>query len=162
MTFLVDIPITSSDFWQNEDEFTEDVMKHVFRSATKETMPLLNDRLRCLREAGQVLYQVISPTRLTDPALTIQDYGCSFTACIAEAKGSAAALVNLLVDKFPCFKDSARFEGRTIQFFKRAQILVADLWACFEGESFGAFYDIDKITMFAGIGPVAWKHLPDD
>lgn len=43
------------------------------------------------------------------------------------------------------------FEGRRkpIRILKRAQILVADLWACFEGESFGAFRDIDKITMFA-------------
>jgi len=32
---------------------------------------------------------------------------------------------------------------------KRAQILVADLWACFEGAGPGEFRDIDKITMFA-------------
>ena len=32
---------------------------------------------------------------------------------------------------------------------KRAQILVADLWACFEGQGLGAFTDIDTITMFA-------------
>lgn len=36
-----------------------------------------------------------------------------------------------------------------IRFLKRAQILVADLWACFDGESYGEFYDIDKITIFA-------------
>jgi len=64
--------------------------------------------------------------------------------------GSAAALVNLVAEKFPCFRDSARFEGKTVRFHKRAQILVADLWACFEGRSFGQFHDIDKITMFAG------------
>ena len=34
--------------------------------------------------------------------------------------------------------------------YKRAQILVADLWACFEGKGYGYFEDIDKITMFAG------------
>jgi hypothetical protein len=28
--------------------------------------------------------------------------------------------------------------------------MVADLWACFDGESYGEFHDIDKITMFAG------------
>ena len=54
-----------------------------------------------------------------------------------------------MVDNFPCFRDEARFEGKTVRFFKRAQILVADLWACFEGESYGKFHDIDKITMFA-------------
>ena len=32
---------------------------------------------------------------------------------------------------------------------KRAEILVADLWACFEGQGLGAFTDIDTITMFA-------------
>ena len=50
---------------------------------------------------------------------------------------------------FPCFKDEARFEGKTVRIYKRAQILVADLWACFEGESYGKFNDINKITMFA-------------
>jgi hypothetical protein len=32
---------------------------------------------------------------------------------------------------------------------KRAQILIADVWACFNGEAYGAFADIDTITMFA-------------
>jgi hypothetical protein len=36
-----------------------------------------------------------------------------------------------------------------VRFLKRAQICVADLWAAFDGESFGQFDDIDKITMFA-------------
>lgn len=44
------------------------------------------------------------------------------------------------------------FEGKTIRFYKRVQILVADLWACFGGESYGRFEDIDEITMFAGMG----------
>jgi hypothetical protein len=36
-----------------------------------------------------------------------------------------------------------------VQILKRAQILVADLWACFEGHTFGRFDDISTITMFA-------------
>ena len=51
---------------------------------------------------------------------------------------------------FPCFRDETRFEGKTVHFYKRAQILVADLWACFDGKGYGRFDDIDKITMFAG------------
>lgn len=62
----------------------------------------------------------------------------------------AAALVNLLVESFPCFRDEFNFEGKKVRFHKRAQILVADLWACFDGEGYGRFSDIDKITMFAG------------
>ena len=53
-----DIAITSSDFWQNEEECTEEVLAHVFRSATDEKMPMLAERMACLREAGQVLYEV--------------------------------------------------------------------------------------------------------
>lgn len=36
-----------------------------------------------------------------------------------------------------------------MRFLKRAQIFVADIWACFEGEDYGDFYDVDKITIFA-------------
>ncbi|KAK2788849.1 hypothetical protein FQN53_003036 [Emmonsiellopsis sp. PD_33] len=129
-----EIPITSSDFWQNEDECTEEVLRHVFRSATDEEIPLFQERMECLREAGKVLYD---------------KYLCSFTTCIKEANGSAAVLVNLLADNFPCFADKTRFEGKEVRFYKRAQILVADLWACFRGKGYGNFHDIDKITMFA-------------
>ena len=34
-------------------------------------------------------------------------------------------------------------------FYKRAQILIADVWGCFEGQGYGYFSDIDVITMFA-------------
>ncbi|CRG83887.1 UPF0553 protein [Talaromyces islandicus] len=129
-----DIPITSPDFWLDEDALTEDVLRHVFRSATDEEIPLFDERLECLREAGRVLDE---------------KYDGSFINCIYDANQSAAALVNLLADDFACFRDEASFDGRKVRFYKRAQILVADLWACFEGESFGEFHDIDKITMFA-------------
>ena len=110
------------------------MLRHIFRSATDEEIPLLKERLRCLREAGQVLYE---------------RFNCSFTNCIAEANGSAAALVNLLVDNFSGFRDEDHFHGQVVRFYKRAQILVGDLWACFNGEGYGHFHDIDKITMFA-------------
>lgn len=70
--------------------------------------------------------------------------------CIRRADGSGAELVNLLVKHFECFRDETKFNGKVVRFYKRAQIFVADLWACFEGEGIGAFNDIDKITMFAG------------
>ncbi|KAL2870669.1 queuosine 5'-phosphate N-glycosylase/hydrolase [Aspergillus lucknowensis] len=128
------IAITSPEFWINEEECTKELFKHVFRSATDEEMPLLHERLECLREAGRVL---------------CNDFDGSFTNCIYNANYSAAALVNLLAERFPCFRDEAVFQGRRVRLYKRAQILVADLWACFNGEDYGEFHDIDKITMFA-------------
>ncbi|KAI2632519.1 hypothetical protein GGS26DRAFT_79968 [Hypomontagnella submonticulosa] len=131
-----DIPITDPHFWQNEEECNLESLRHVFRSCTDEEIPLLEARLSCLREAGQVLYE---------------RYNCSFVKCIEAANKSAAGLVNLLARDFDCFRDEFRFEGRRkpIRLLKRAQILVADVWACFNGESYGEFKDIDKITMFA-------------
>jgi hypothetical protein len=53
-----DIPITSPEFWIDEVECTDELIKHVFRSATDEEMPLLHERFECLREAGRVLCNV--------------------------------------------------------------------------------------------------------
>ncbi|KAL4898121.1 hypothetical protein BDV59DRAFT_166248 [Aspergillus ambiguus] len=128
------IPITTPEFWTKEDECTESLLRHVFRSATEEEIPLLEERLQCLREAGRVL---------------CKDFDGSFLNCIYDANYSAAALVNLLTENFSCFRDETSFEGRRVRFYKRAQILIADLWACFNGQNYGEFRDIDKITMFA-------------
>lgn len=129
------IPITDPEYWVNEDVCTDDVIKHVFRSVTEEQIPLLPERIQCLREAGRVL---------------CKDFDGSFTNCIYSAHYSAASLVNLLAESFPCFRDETTFHGRRVRLYKRAQILVADLWACFNGESYGEFQDIEKVTMFAG------------
>ena len=60
-------------------------------------------------------------------------------------------MVNLLAERFPCFRDEGTFERKKVRFLKRAQIFVADLWAAFETEGYGEFKDIEKITMFAGM-----------
>ncbi|KAI2789418.1 Queuosine salvage protein [Penicillium oxalicum] len=128
------IPITSPDYWVDEGECTEEQLRYVFRSATDEEIPLFEERVRCMREAGEVL---------------CDEFGGSFANCIDDANQSAAALVNLVTDRFDCFRDETVFNGKRVRLYKRAQILVADLWACFNGEDFGEFHDIDKITMFA-------------
>ncbi|KAH7096080.1 hypothetical protein FB567DRAFT_486847 [Paraphoma chrysanthemicola] len=129
-----DIPITTPEFWLDEERCTEDVLRAVFSSGTEEEIPLFDERVRCLREAGQILEE---------------EFDSSVVTLIEDAKGSAAGLVNLLAEKFPCFRDEGTFERKKVRFLKRAQILVADLWAAFEGEGYGEFNDIDKITMFA-------------
>jgi hypothetical protein len=80
---------------------------------------------------------------------------------IEKADHSAARLVNILAESFPCFKDDVKFERKKpVRFLKRAQIFVADLWAAFEGEGYGRFDDIDKITMFAGSVSPVFPTLP--
>lgn len=82
--------------------------------------------------------------------LTYQEFDSSIVTVIEDAKNSAAGLVNILAERFPCFRDEHVFERRKVRFLKRAQIFAADLWAAFDGEGYGEFNDIDKITMFAG------------
>ena len=78
----------------------------------------------------------------------------SVVRLVQEADHSAGKLVNLLAKHFPCFQDQGRFEGRKVRFLKRAQIFVADLWAAFNGASYGEVHDIGHITMFAGECPL--------
>ncbi|CAO3564222.1 unnamed protein product [Mortierella alpina] len=128
------IPITTPSFFASEEQLPDAEIARIFRSDTKEQIPLLQDRIRVIREAGRVL---------------VEKFGGNFANCINQAEGSALKLVDIVTSNFSSFRDEAEFCGRKVQIFKRAQILVADLWACFQNEGYGKFTDIDKITMFA-------------
>lgn len=124
------IPITTSTFYAN---ITADDIPKIFASSTQ-PIPLPEDRLKNLQEAGKVLNE---------------KFGGSFCNCVKEANQSAQQLLKLIVDNFPCFRDEAVIGGKTVSLYKRAQILVADIWGLFKGEGLGKFDDIDTITMFA-------------
>lgn len=62
------------------------------------------------------------------------------------------------------FRDTAVFKGRLVHFYKRAQIMVADLWAaygrCSDGSHPYAFRDVHELTMFADYRvPQILRHL---
>lgn len=83
------------------------------------------------------------PAETTNPDMTV-------IRLVEKAGHSAGKLVNLLGKHIPAFLDETRFEGRRVRLMKRAQIFVADLWAAFNGTSYGDFHDIRHLTMFAG------------
>ena len=103
-------------------------------------LPCAEERAAHLRSVGAVLSA---------------QFGGSALALIAAAKGSAVALVRLVNAHFPTFRDEAVHRGRHIQFYKRSQIFVADVWAAFgrrqAGAAYapGAFSDIAELTCFA-------------
>ena len=113
---------------------TQDDLKHIFRSDTTSQMPLLEKRIEVLQEIGNILKE---------------KFGGSFEGVLERAENSAVKLVEIVTETFPCFRDTAVYEGRSVAFYKRAQILVADLWMLYRGEGPGAFSDLDKLTMFA-------------
>ncbi|KZC06590.1 PREDICTED: UPF0553 protein C9orf64 homolog [Dufourea novaeangliae] len=108
--------------------------EHIFRSDNQTSIPLLDERLKSMRDAGKIL---------------LERYQGTFVECVKLCSGSAEQLLKLVVNEFESYQDEADYEGNRVSFYKRAQILVGDIWACFKGEGFGKFHDIDYITMFA-------------
>lgn len=125
------VPLLDAGFLR---DISLECVQHVFRSATDTQVPLLEERRRVLQQMGAGLEE---------------HFGGHFKHLVEAAQGSAERLVALVAGHFPSFADTAAYQGRTVYLYKRAQILVADVWAAFEGESHGRFDDIDQITMFA-------------
>jgi len=88
---------------------------------------------------------------------------------VRAANGSCVNLVRLLLSHFPGFRDTVIYGGKLIHLYKRAQILVGDVWAAYggayrrnatassssssssseENKNIYDFTDIDQLTMFA-------------
>jgi hypothetical protein len=49
----------------------------------------------------------------------------------------------------PYFNDIEPYDGLQVPFFKRAQIVAADLALAFQGQTWGHFNDLDQMTIFA-------------
>lgn len=94
-------------------------------------IPLKLERIKLMNEAGTVL---------------IQKYNGSFKNFL-ECTGTFDSwhFINRLIIEFPSFKDFN--EENSVWFLKRAQILVADLWAASEGKLFSE--SIKDLTIFA-------------
>jgi hypothetical protein len=126
------IPITTPSFWLSEG-FPE-IAEKIFKSATRESIPMFDKRIEVLQEAGK----------------TFEKMGyTSFTQMVELAQNSAQELIENVIENFSSFNDTHIYRDRDVAIMKRVQILIADIWACFEGKSYGKFDDIDTITMFA-------------
>lgn len=80
-------------------------------------------------------------------------YGGVAASMVAAAEQSGSRLVSMLAAALPGFRDEAIYGGRRVFLYKRAQILVADLWAAYGRRTSGlskfAFRDVESLTMFA-------------
>ncbi len=97
-------------------------------------IPLIDERVSVLREAGAVLQK---------------KYDGHAARLVERAGRSAEHLVELLAQDFSSFRDEALYRGHRVYFYKRAQIFCADLYGAFEGQRWGEFRDIDALTAFA-------------
>lgn len=106
--------------------------RHIMRGNVP--IPLEAERLAIWREVGPVL---------------TAEYGGRWHGIVRQASGSAVSLVELLVDRCPSFDDAARFLGRRIAFYKRAQLVAGMLFQAYGGQGWGGFSDIDQLTVYA-------------
>ena len=107
-------------------------LAHILRG--EHTIPLLNERARHAREVGQVL---------------ARKYDGQFANLIEEAGYDAVDVVQLVLQDFLSFRDECTYRGRLVKFYKRAQILAADLFGAFDGRAWGARRNLDALTCFA-------------
>lgn len=80
--------------------------------------------------------------------LLLERYGGDFMELVAAAGGSAGRLVDIL-SEMPLFRDKAVYRNLEVPFYKRAQIVAANLHTAFSGQGPGQFEDIDELTLFA-------------
>jgi hypothetical protein len=108
-------------------------------------------RIRSM-ELAQVLGQAPTHELMALYAWALADLGervergfdGAFSHLVDAAEGSATGLVELLAP-WASFLDVSVYEGRSVPFFKRAQLVAADL----AHAGLAAFRDLDRLTLFA-------------
>lgn len=97
-------------------------------------IPLFVERWRNTQELGRVLRD---------------HFGGSAARLVESANGDAAGLARLLADNISSFQDTTVYNHKAVNLFKRAQILVGDLYGSFNGEKWGKFKNLQDLTSFA-------------
>ena len=75
-------------------------------------------------------------------------FGGSFVRLVERAEGSAERLAELLA-VMPYFQDVSQYRELSVPLYKRAQIAASDLALAFGQQGWGAFNDLDALTIFA-------------
>jgi len=123
------VPLTNAEYLTTISTKT---VENIFRG--QQQIPLLQKRVAHLHEVGRVL---------------LDKYDGTFVNLLQPVKHSAVQLVKAVVANFPSFNDVANYAGQPVYFYKRAQLLVADLYGAFDGDGYGSFWDLEQLTIFA-------------
>lgn len=127
------IPIYDFEFMKNA---TKEDLARIFRKSAerRNEIPLLNARLAILNAIGNVLCR--------------EFYG-RFNIFINMHSADALSLAFEIATLLPFFTDVVYYKDRRVSFYKRAQILVADLYTAFGGKDVGNFENMNRLTAFA-------------
>jgi len=109
--------------------------KNLFFSEEASNFPQLEERHRVINELG---YK------------TMKYFDGDFSNILKKADFDASEILELLSNTFLLFQDHCIYDGRQVFFYKRAQILIADLYAAFKEKGFEfQIKKIERLTCFA-------------
>lgn len=97
-------------------------------------IPLFKERLDIIRDVGATL---------------LNKYNGKLINLVSAANNDAQLLVELLVNNFDSFNDASTYKDSNVLFYKRAQLLTADIFQAFNGKGPGKFHNIDQLTACA-------------
>jgi len=97
-------------------------------------IPLLNERNRMLNELGSVVERC---------------FNGSFWSVVAKSAGDSEDLLCTIASSFPSFCDYAEYAGQPVRFWKRAQLLVADIHWLLEQRGLGGLRGHERLTACA-------------
>lgn len=116
--------------------YRENITKLEFANILKGNteIPLLDERYNIFKETGTSLNKL---------------YQGNFANLVKQAEGNINALLELLVIALPSFRDVSMYKGREIYFYKRAQLLISDIFQMFDGKNYGSFSNASELTACA-------------
>lgn len=124
-------------------EISEREFSEILRGNT--TIPLLEERWKIIKEVGRVLSE-----RFNGQVQNV----------IKMAENDALKLLDIIITNFSSFNDSWVYKKEKIFFYKRAQLLVGDIYNVFNGKSFGELKHTDQLTACADYKlPLALRKL---
>lgn len=132
-----------------------------FAGALRRGVPL-DDAKFLVEMDASTLSRLLAPapgaaplSRMDWRVASLRELGRAYAACggpvglVRSAGGSAPQLVDLLVQQCPSWADVRTWEGATLRFCKRAQLLVSMLIGRLGGEGLGSFTSVDALSVFA-------------
>lgn len=124
-------------------EISKKEFSEILRGNT--TIPLFEERWKMMREVGRVL---------------IERFDGQVQNVIKAADNDALKLLDLIITNFPSFNDSCKYKRREIFFYKRAQLLVGDIYNVFKQKGLGRLENTDQLTACADYKlPLALRKL---
>lgn len=97
-------------------------------------IPLFEERINIIRDVWTILSE---------------KFNGDFKNLLLEADGDSQKLLYLIIENFPSFRDESIYKGKRVYFYKRAQVLVSDIYQLFNWHESGGLGNIDELTACA-------------